>query len=70
MWRCHVFYESPPHRIIFTLGGQLYMIPEVFLTIVPPKKCHKVISHTTKFSLFTIRSEGEKKDTKTTTDLF
>jgi hypothetical protein len=38
---------------LLLFGGQLYKIPEVVLTIVPPKKCHKVISHTTKFSLFT-----------------
>jgi hypothetical protein len=37
------------------------------LTIVPPKKCHKVVSHTTKFSFFTIYSEGEQIDTATTT---
>jgi hypothetical protein len=36
------------------------------MTIVPPKQCHKVISHTAKFILFTIRSEGEQKDTTTT----
>jgi hypothetical protein len=54
MWRCHVIYESQPRSIIVTLGGQLYRIPEVVLTIVPPKQCHKVISHTAKFILFTI----------------
>jgi hypothetical protein len=37
------------------------------LTIVPPKKCRKVVSHTTKFSFFTICSKGEQKDTATTT---
>jgi hypothetical protein len=66
MWRRHVVYESRPRSIIVTLGGQLYRIPEVVPTIVPPKQCHKVISHTAKFSLFTIRSEGEQKDTATT----
>jgi hypothetical protein len=66
MWRHHVVYESRPRSIIVTLGGQLYRIPEVVLTIVPQKQCHKVISHTAKFSLFTIRSEGEQKDTATT----
>ena len=41
-------------------------MPEVVPTIVPPKQCHKVISHTEKFILFTIRSEGEQKDIVTT----
>jgi hypothetical protein len=46
MWRRHVVYESRRRSIIVTLGGQLYRIPEVVPTIVPPKQCHKVISHT------------------------
>jgi hypothetical protein len=37
------------------------------LTIVPPKQCRKVVSHTAKFSFFTICSKGEQKDTATTT---
>ena len=65
MWRYHVVYESQPRSVIVALGGQLYQIPEVVLTIVPPKQCHKVISHTAKFSLFAIRLEGEQKDTAT-----
>jgi hypothetical protein len=69
MWRRHAIYESRPRSIIITLGGQLYKIPEVVSTIVPPKQCHKVIFHTAKFSLFTIRSKGEQKDTATTTSL-
>jgi hypothetical protein len=48
-------------------GGHLYRIPEVVPTTVPPKKCRKVVSHTTKFSFFTICSKGEQKDTATTT---
>jgi hypothetical protein len=69
MWKCHVIYESRPRSVIVTLGGHLYRIPEVVLTIVPPKQCRKVISHTTKFSLFTICSKGEQKDTATTASL-
>jgi hypothetical protein len=69
MWRHHVVYESRPHNVIVTLGIFLYWIPEVVPTIVPPKQCHKVISHTAKFSLFTIRSEGEHKDIATTAAL-
>jgi hypothetical protein len=42
------------------------MIPKVVPTTVPTKQCHKVIYHTAKFSLFTICSEGEQKDTTTT----
>jgi hypothetical protein len=51
------------------LGGHLYRIPEVVPTIVPPKKCNKVVSHTAKFIFFTICSKGEQKDTATTTTL-
>jgi hypothetical protein len=67
MWKHHVIYESRPRSVIVTLGGHLYRIPEVIPTIVPPKKCCKVVSHTTKFSFFTICSKGEQKDTATTT---
>jgi hypothetical protein len=67
MWRCHVVYESQPCSVIVTLGGHLYRILEVFSTTVPPKKCRKVVSHTAKFSFFTICSKGEQKDTATTT---
>jgi hypothetical protein len=67
MWKRHVVYESRPHSVIVSLGGHLYRIPEVVLTTVPPKQCRKVVSHTTKFSFFTICSKGEQKDTATTT---
>jgi hypothetical protein len=67
MWRRHVVYESRPHSAIVTLGGHLYRIPEVVPTIVPPKNCHKLVSHTAKFSFFTIYSKGEQKDTASTT---
>jgi hypothetical protein len=58
MWRRHVVYESRPRSVIVTLGGHLYRIPEVVPTIVPPKKCRKVVSHTAKFNFFTICSKG------------
>jgi hypothetical protein len=61
MWKCHVVYESRPYSIIVSLGGHLYRI----LELDPTKQCRKVISHTEKFSLFTIWSEGEQKDTAT-----
>jgi hypothetical protein len=67
MWKRHVVYESQPRSVIVSLGGHLYRIPEVVPTTVPPKKCHKVVSHTAKFSFFTICSKGEQKDTATTT---
>jgi hypothetical protein len=67
MWKCHAIYESRPRSVIVTLGGHLYRIPEVVPTTVPPKQCRKVVSHTTKFSFFTICSKGEQKDTTTTT---
>jgi hypothetical protein len=65
MWKCHVIYESQPRSAIFTLGGHLNRIPEVVSIIVPPKKCCKVVSHTTKISFLTICSKGEQKDTIT-----
>jgi hypothetical protein len=58
MWKCHAIYESQPHSVIVTLGGQLYRVPEVAPTtatsLISEKQCHKVISQTTKFSLFMI----------------
>jgi hypothetical protein len=63
----NTIYKSRPHSVIFTLGGDLYRIPKVVLTIVPPKHCRKVVYHTTKFSFFTICSKGEQKDIETTT---
>jgi hypothetical protein len=67
MWKRHVVYESRPRSVIVTLGGHLYRIPEVVPTTVPPKQCRKVVSHTTKFSFFTICSKGEQEDIATTT---
>jgi hypothetical protein len=67
MWKHQVIYESRPRSAIVTLGGHLYRIPEVVPTTIPPKQCCKVVSHTTKFSFFTICSKGEQKDTATTT---
>jgi hypothetical protein len=69
MWKRHAIYESRPRSVIVTLGGHLYRIPEVVPTTVPPKKCRKVVSHTAKFSFFTICSKGEQKDIATTTAL-
>jgi hypothetical protein len=66
MWKRHVVYESRPCSVIITLGGQLYRIPEVVPTIVPPKQCRKVISHTAKFILFTVCSKDAQKATTTT----
>jgi hypothetical protein len=63
MWKHHVVYESRPRSVIVTLGGCLYRTPEVILTIVPPKQCRKVVSHTTKFSFFTVCSKREQKNT-------
>jgi hypothetical protein len=61
MWKGHVVYESRPHSVIVSLGGHLYRIPEVVPTTVPPKKCCKVVSHTAKFSFFTICSKGNRR---------
>jgi hypothetical protein len=67
MWKRHVVYESRPHSVIVTLWGHLYKILEVVPTIVPPKQCRKVVSHTKKFNFFTICSKGAQKDIATTT---
>ena len=67
MWKHHVVYESRPQNFIISLGGHLYRIIEVVLNTVPPKKCRKVVSHTTKFNFFTICSKCEHKDNATTT---
>jgi hypothetical protein len=67
MWTRHAVYESQPYSVIVFPGRHLYKIPEVVPTSVPPKKCRKVVSHTAKFSFFTICSKGEQKDTATTT---
>ena len=69
MWRHYVVYESRPRSAIVTFGGYLYRILEVVPTILPPKQCHKVVSHTAKFSFFTICSKGELKNTTTTAAL-
>jgi hypothetical protein len=37
MWKRYVVYDSRPRSVIITLGSQLYRIPEVALTNVPPK---------------------------------
>jgi hypothetical protein len=44
-------------------------MPEVVMIIIPPKKFRKLVSHTTKFSFFTICSKAEQKNVATTTDL-
>jgi hypothetical protein len=67
MWKHHAIYESRPRSVIITLGGHLYRIPEVVPTTAPPKQCRKVVSHTRKFIFSTICSNGEQKDTATTT---
>jgi hypothetical protein len=72
-WANHIcgdamlFMSLDPCSVIVSLGGHLYRIPEVVSTIVPPKQCRKVVSHTAKFIFFTICSKGEQKDTATTT---
>jgi hypothetical protein len=69
-WASHIcgsamLFMSLNPVVSLTLGGHLYRIPEVILTIVPPKQCRKVVSHTTKFSFFTVCSNGEQKNTAT-----
>ena len=71
MWKLHVSYESQPHSVIVTLGGQLYLIPNTIASIIvsltSTKKCRNITSHIGKFSLFTIAYEGEHHITYTST---
>jgi hypothetical protein len=61
MWKRHDVYESRPHSVIITLGGQLYRIPEVVSTTSPPKQHRKVISHNAKFIIFIVCSKDAQK---------
>jgi hypothetical protein len=69
MWKHHVVYESRPHSVIITLGGQLYRVPEAVPTtvvsLISMKQCRKVVSQTERFFLFMVWSEGEWKVTAT-----
>ena len=58
MWNRHVVYESQPHSVIVTSGGQLYQIPKIVrpTTVLQDRN---IISHIGKFSLFIILYEGE-----------
>jgi hypothetical protein len=63
MLKLHVVYESRPHSVIIALGGRFYRVPkEVPTTVEVPK----VVSHTERFFLFMVQSEGEWKVTVTT----
>jgi hypothetical protein len=69
-WASHIcgsaiLFMSLDPVVSLNLGGNLYRIPEVVPTTVPPKQCRKVVSHTTKFSFFTVCSNGEQKNTAT-----
>jgi hypothetical protein len=66
MWKHNVIYESRPRNVIVTPGGHLYRISEVVPTIISPKQRRKVVSHTTKFNVFTFCSKIEQNDTATT----
>ena len=66
MWKRHAVYESLPHSVIVTLGGQLYRIPEI-VAPATVSQGRKISSHTRKLFLFTIASEGEHKITETST---
>ena len=66
MWKRHDVYESWPHSVIVTLGGQLYRMPE---TVAPAtvSQSSKISSHTRKLFLLTIASKGEHKITESST---
>jgi hypothetical protein len=46
----------------------LFMSLRLAMSLLLWAWCHKVISHTAKFIFFTIRSEGEHKDTAITSN--
>ena len=66
MWKLHAVYESRPHSVIVTLGGQIYRIPK---TVAPAtvSQSRKISSHTRKLFLLTIASKGEHKITESST---
>ena len=57
MWKRHAIYESQPHSVIVTLGGQIYQILET-VALATFSQGRKIISHSGKFSIFTISSKG------------
>jgi hypothetical protein len=63
VWKPHVVYESRPCSVIINLEGRLYRVPKVVQTnttyLIFVNQCIKVISHTKKFVLFMVWSEGE-----------
>jgi hypothetical protein len=56
-----LFMSLNPIASFLLWGINFIRYHEVVSTIVPKKQCHKVISHTAKFSLFTIWEEVEQK---------
>jgi hypothetical protein len=60
LWKCHVVYESRPHRVTITLKKKLYRIPEAVppnvISLISAKQCRKVISQMGMFVFFMIRS--------------
>ena len=48
LWKHHVVYESRPHSVIITLGGQLYrileLVPPTTISLIFATQCIKVIS--------------------------
>ena len=60
LWKRHVIYDSRPCSVIITLNGKLYRIleavPPSVISLIPAKKCRKVISQTGMFVFFVILS--------------
>jgi hypothetical protein len=58
VWKLYVVYESRPHSVIITLGGQLYRLPKVVpitaVSLISAKQCIKVASETGRFVLFIV----------------
>jgi hypothetical protein len=70
MWTHHVVYESRPHSVIITLGGQIYrvleVVPTIVISLIFEKQCQKEVSQNRNFFLFMVKSKGERKVTTTT----
>jgi hypothetical protein len=67
MWKHHLVYESRPCSVITTLGDDIYKVTEAVpkdaVSLIFRMQCRNMVSHTERFFLFMVRSEGEWKVT-------
>ena len=70
-WASHIcgstmLFMSPDPVVSLLLWGHLYKIPEVVVpNTIPPKQYLKVVSHTKKFSFFTVFLKDEHNNLAT-----